>query len=411
MEDSRLLMPQKRLRYGGLVALIGLANMAIPFATDMYLPGLPSIASEFHASVSTADLTMTLFTVFYAVGMLIFGPFCDKYGRKPVFLLCTLVFIVFSAACALAPSMQTLILFRILEGLGGGGITAVSTAMVKDSFDGNRRRSILSIVQVLMTVGPIVAPLIGAGLVNAFSWRAAFVGLMAFGVVTLAFALPLQECIHEEERLQGPPLASLKRLPVVLRHKGFLVFCILFGLSPMAFLSYIALSSYIYMDLFGKTATQCSILLAVIGIPSLFGPAAAMKMRRWTPAQMIILHLVLDAISCALMLTLGCRGAWWFMLCFAPMAFSAYFFRPLCINLLLTQHETDTGSSSAVINASSMFFGAIGMLVSSLLAAWNLVAAVGVMMTFCTVLGIILFLLGYRNRVHVENLRTPMEEM
>ncbi len=410
-KDSHLLMPQRRLHYGGLVVLIAIANMVPPFATDMYLPGLPSIASDFHASVSTADLTMTLFTVFYAVGMLIFGPFCDKYGRKPMFLLSALLFAVFSGACSLAGSMQTLILFRILEGLGGGGIASVSTAMIKDSFDGNRRRSILSVVQVLMTVAPIVAPLIGAGLVNAFSWRATFVGLMAFGLVTVAFSLPLQECIREEERLQGPPLASLKRLPAVLQHKGFLAFCILFGLAPMAFMSYIALSSYIYMDLFGKTATQCSILLAIIGIPSLVGPASVLWMRRWSPAKAIALHLSLDVIARILMLVFGHRGAWVFMLCFAPMAFGSCLFRPVCINLLLTQHKTDTGSASAVINASSMVFSAIGIFVSSLLAAWNLTAAVGVMMAFCTVLGIILFLLGAKGLIHVENLHTPMGEM
>ncbi|MFR4804950.1 MAG: MFS transporter, partial [Eggerthellaceae bacterium] len=112
--------------------------------------------------------------VFFALGMLFFGPLSDKYGRKPVLLAGVGLYTVGSAACAIASSIELLIAFRVIQALGAGSISAVGTAVVKDSFQTYYREKILSVIQVLFVVGPATAPVIGAGVLAVADWRATF---------------------------------------------------------------------------------------------------------------------------------------------------------------------------------------------------------------------------------------------
>lgn len=128
--DSRQAYLGKR----GLIVFIALMNMFVPLSTDMYLPALPFMNSYFGCSSAITNLTLSMFFIFYAAGILFWGPLSDKYGRKPILLTGSIIYVISSIACALSLDIYFLIMTRIFQGIGAGGITSVSIAVIKDSF-------------------------------------------------------------------------------------------------------------------------------------------------------------------------------------------------------------------------------------------------------------------------------------
>ena len=157
-----------------IIVLIAFMNMIVPLSLDMYLPAVPHMTAAFNTTESTVNLTLVGFFFFMAIGTLIFGPLSDKYGRRGLLVAGTLVYTIFSAACALATSIWLLIIARVLQALGAGCMVAISTAMIKDCFDRRTRNTILAVVQAMAVIAPMLAPIVGAFIVTHAGWRATF---------------------------------------------------------------------------------------------------------------------------------------------------------------------------------------------------------------------------------------------
>lgn len=157
-----LVRPQRRLGPLGLVVLLVLTSLVTPLSLDMYTPAIPHMTDYFSTDAGTVNLTLVGYFLFFAVGLLVFGPMSDRHGRKPVLLVGIATYTVASGLCALSTDIWMLISFRIVQALGAGAVSAVSTAVVKDAFLAEKREAILSIVQVMFVVGPVLAPVIGA---------------------------------------------------------------------------------------------------------------------------------------------------------------------------------------------------------------------------------------------------------
>lgn len=130
---------QKYLGAKGLIVLIAVMNMFVPLSIDLYLPALPTIGTEFAATPLMVNLTLVSFFFFFAVGILLFGPVSDKYGRRKILLLGIVLYTLASGLCAFAGSIYSLIAYRIVQALGAGGMVAVSMAVVKDAFYGTTK--------------------------------------------------------------------------------------------------------------------------------------------------------------------------------------------------------------------------------------------------------------------------------
>lgn len=129
---------QQYLGNRGFIALIVVLSAFVPISTDLYLPALPGMAEYFDVSVTLTNLTLILFFLFFSLGMLFWGPLSDTYGRRPVLLAGLGLSIAASAGCAVSWDIYHLILFRVLQAVGGSAASAVATAMVKDGYDGRR---------------------------------------------------------------------------------------------------------------------------------------------------------------------------------------------------------------------------------------------------------------------------------
>ena len=181
-------MQQKYLKNAGLIALISILSMIPPLATDLYMPALPEMTVYFHTTSTLMSFTMTIFFIFMAIGILILGPMSDKYGRKPILIASISLSFIFSAACAFAPNITLLILARAASAFGAGGMVAIGTALIKDSFTGKEMSKVLSLTQAFMLLAPMLAPLVGALILKVADWKMTFIALALLTGISLVGA-------------------------------------------------------------------------------------------------------------------------------------------------------------------------------------------------------------------------------
>jgi len=373
----------------GFIAFIALMDMFIPFSTDLYLPALPQMNSYFGSSSAITNLTLSVFFVFYAVGMLFWGPLSDRYGRKPVLLAGSIVYMLCSIGCALSMNIYFLILARSFQGIGAGGITSVSMAIIKDSFSGKKRESILAICQTVSGLAPMLAPVAGALILTLTNWRGAFWTLAGISIINLILSMLYQETLKEEERSDVKLTGSLRRLYIVGQNKGFFIPAVLFSLGALPFMGYIAVSSYIYEDYFKLSAQVYSYFFAANALVSLAGPFIYVRFLSGMDKKVFtLLFLGISTLSGVLVMTVGTLAPVLFLLSFVLLSLSGMIIRPFSANLLLEQQKSDTGSASSLINTLFTVSGAIGMSIASM--PWeNIIVGLGVLITICSVLSLI----------------------
>ncbi len=253
--------------------VLGLLSAIGPFAIDMYLPALPSIGADFGVGTSAVQASLMAFFVALGLGQLFYGPVSDMFGRKVPLYFGLGLFILASIGCALAPSIGWLIAFRFVQGLGACAGTVVPRAVVRDLHTGPEAAKLMSMLMLVFSISPILAPLAGSGVIALGSWRAVFwfVGVAAvLGLILLALALP--ETRPVEDRRESSLGSALAAYAFLLRDRRFLglVFLGAFGIS--SFFAYLGNSAFVLIGHYGLTPTQYSLAFSVNAV-SFFGVA------------------------------------------------------------------------------------------------------------------------------------------
>ena len=402
---SWLARPQRRLGPFGLVVLLVVGALVTPLSLDMYTPAVPHMTEFFGTSEAMVNLTLVGYFLFFAVGLLIFGPVSDRYGRKPVLVAGILAYALASAACALSTSIGMLIAMRVLQALGAGAVSAVSTAVVKDAVVPERREALLSLVQVMFVVGPVLAPVVGALVLQVADWRMTFWVLAGIGAVCSALALLFDETLPADERYEGSVTGSLKQLGVVARNKGFSAFLGIVGLYNLPFMAYIAVGSYVYITFFGLSELEYSLYIAVAALLTVFGPFAWLAASRFVSARRFTDILLGVGLASGLaMLAVGELSPTLFCLTFLAFALAEAAVRPYSTNILLSQQEGDTGATSSLINFAHTAIGCVGMLVAVL--PWpNFVTGIGIIIVASMGVGILGWIALQRSRVPLTGIK------
>lgn len=374
---SPVMSTQKYLGNKGLIAFISLMNMFIPLSIDLYLPALPTMSLYFESNAAIVNLTLSAFFFFYAIGMLLWGPLSDTYGRKPILVIGTVIYLISSVLCALAFDIYWLIAARAIQGIGAGGITSVSVAMIKDCFAGKKRETILAITQSLSGLAPMLAPIIGVFVIQLAGWRGTFWALAVISIVNLLLTLLYEETLNKHERNTGTILASIGRLRVVGQNKSFLIPAVIFSLSAFPFMGYIAVSSYIYVDYFGLSEQVYSYFFAVNALISIAGPTIYVRyLSGFNKNAVATGAFGLAIVSGVLVVSVGVLSPAGFLLSFLLMSLTGAAIRPFSTGILLDQQKGDTGSAASLMSILFTVMGSAGMLIASM--PWgNIVVGLG----------------------------------
>ena len=233
--------------------VLGLLSAIGPFAIDMYLPALPSIGHSLNASMGAVQGSLMAFFISLGIGQIIYGPVSDMVGRKAPLYFGLGLFALGSIGCALAPDIHSLIALRFVQGLGACAGMVVPRAVVRDLHTGPEAARLMSLLMLVFSVSPILAPLTGSLIIESVGWRGVFwaVTLAALlGLALLATSLP-------ETR---PAIRSYIQL---LGDRHFLGLVMIGAFGMASFFAYLANSSFVMIDHFGLTPRQYSVAFAV----------------------------------------------------------------------------------------------------------------------------------------------------
>lgn len=349
----------------GLIAFLAFLSAFIPLSIDLYLPAMPHMADFFATTQELTNFTLSFFMLFFAISMLLWGPFTDKYGRKPILYLGLGLYITGSLICVFSWNMYMLITGRVIQAIGSGAIQAVSMAIVKDNFQGFVMERVLVWIQTLTILCPMLAPVGGAFLLKFVSWRGLFVILALCGIFALVMACFLAETLKTPTA--GSAFRSLGRIGVVLGNRGYLILLVIFSLMVMPVMSFLSTSSFIYMTFFDLSAEQYSYFFAFNGCFAMLAPLLYMRfLRRLPRLPFLTVCFLCVAISGLLIMILGAIHPLTFALLYIPVTFFGSACRPAGTMLLMNQMDTDNGTVGSLCGCVALLFGSFAMMLCSL---------------------------------------------
>jgi len=185
------------------ISLMAMLVATVAISIDAMLPALPDIAIQLTAkNPNQVQLILSAFIGGMALGTLVVGPLSDSFGRKNIIYVGAVIYISFSALCMFATDLETIVIARVFQGIGAAAPRVVSQALVRDLYSGREMARITSFIMIIFSIAPAVAPLLGAGLISLFDWRAIFLIFIIFALIsTIWTKIRIREPLRPEMRV------------------------------------------------------------------------------------------------------------------------------------------------------------------------------------------------------------------
>lgn len=392
-----------------LTALLALLTAFGPVATDMYVPSMPDIGRLLEADPAIVQLTLSSYLAGFAVGQVVYGPVSDRFGRKPILLIALALFCTASFACAVAPTIETLIIARALQALGGAGAIVLPRAIVRDLYTGERAGRELSRMGAIMSFAPVLAPLVGAIVQTGLGWRATFIIIVGFGLVTTLItwrSLPETLPRRATEPIDFVEMGRTYR--TLASNRSFLAYLGIVASSYAGLFAWISGSPFVLQDIFGLSPFWFGIAFAAACVGSLAGAAigSSLVMRIGLDRTIGIGALALAAGGLGMIasLALGTAPVVWMVVSMTVYHTGLMLAMPPSIAGAMTPFPTCAGSASSLIGFTQQTSAAaIGILVGHGIGQSGLPLAIAVAAMGCLSLA---FWIGTR-RIRAAALRDP----
>ncbi|MGF6233135.1 DHA1 family bicyclomycin/chloramphenicol resistance-like MFS transporter [Inquilinus ginsengisoli] len=354
-------MSSSLLRYA---IVLGLLTAMGPFAIDMYLPALPEIGRDLGAGTEAVQASLMVFFISLGVGQLVFGPLSDMFGRKLPLYIGLAVFLAGSIGCVFAPDIETLIAFRFVQGLGACAGMVIPRAVVRDLHTGTEAARLMSLLMLVFSVSPILAPLAGSFVIEAAGWRGVFwvvTVLAALGILLLA--LCLSETRPRAHRVESSIAGALSAYRSLLTDRQFLGLTFIGAFGIASFFAYLANSSFVLIEHYGLSPRLYSVFFSInavsfIGVSQCtawlaarfgFGRIVRVAVTGYAAAMVVLLAVTLAGVDQLAVL--------------AGLLFIGYGFLGLVIPttsvLALEDHGAVAGTASALMGTLQFVTGAV----------------------------------------------------
>lgn len=348
---------QLALTLGSLVAFA-------PLAIDMYLPGLSTLAADLGAEPARGQQTVAAFFLGMGFGQLIYGTLADRLGRRRPLMVGIALFVLASIGCALAGSIESLILWRFVQALGGCAGMVIGRAVVRDRTEGEASVRLMSAMMMVMGLAPIVAPMLGSAMLGLTGWRGIFWFLAAYGAAMLAVVLlALPESLPAERRRRDGLGAVFALYRGLLLDRRFIGATLAVALPAAGMFAYIAGSSLVMMDIFGLTPAQYGLFFGVnaagMVVMSQFN---ARLSRAFAMEQVLDGALLIGVLAALAMVAAALAG----LASFLVVATGLFVFlamlgcvMPMASTLAMAPHGRVAGSASALMGVVQFGAGAL----------------------------------------------------
>ena len=243
--------------------LLGLFTFCGTVGMHIFVPALPAAAIDLHATPAALELTISLYILGLAVGQLVYGPASDRFGRRPALLAGLSIFTVASIAGLFAPDVQTLVLARFFQALGGCSGLVLARAIIRDTSQAHEAARRLALTNLLVTAGPAVAPLIGGGLSALWGWRTILMGLSAVGGANFVLAWRILPETRPEAAMFSPSRYARDYVGL-LRSRQFLAYAVGGACATTSLYAFIACAPFIFVNRLHVPATSVGLYLALL---------------------------------------------------------------------------------------------------------------------------------------------------
>ncbi|WXL24807.1 multidrug effflux MFS transporter [Ectopseudomonas mendocina] len=351
-----------------LLLLASLTSIA-PFSTDMYLPAFPAIQQDMSLLPGQVELSFSAYFVGMLLGMLCYGPISDRYGRKPPLLFGLSLYTLASLAIASVDSLEGLLCWRFLQGVGGCAGAVLAVAIVRDCCAPQQTAKVMSMITLIMGAAPILAPLIGGMVLGLWNWQAIFVVLSGFGTLCLlGLVFGLRETLAQRsERLALLPV--LKNYGELLRNREFMGFALCQAFTTGAMFAYIVGSPFVLIELHSIAPEHFGLFFGINAVGMVLASQVNRVLLNRFSAATLLGHMLWLPLLAGLLLMLnhilGVQGLWLILPAFFILVSSVGLVSPNAMAMSMAKQGHRAGLASAL--HVSLTFG-MGMLAGVLVS-------------------------------------------
>lgn len=345
----------------GLVILLGSLSAFGPVGIDLYLPGMPAMARELGASAGAAQFTISIFFLGLAIGHPIYGPISDRMGRRPPLLFGVALFVLGTLGCALAPTMNLLLVSRLIQALGGCGGMVVARAVVRDRFAHDEVLHVFALLTLVIGLAPILAPLVGGALLLVGDWRWIFGVQCAFGVAAgFAVYAYLPESRSAAAAARAEVETILTSYLTLLKQRKMVGYVLSGASGSGALMAYVASSPDIVITQFHISAQNFGWVFGANAIGLIGANQLNARLARRHPSEVILGGALMTALAISLALAVfawtGFGGVWGILIPLFLIITCFGFVQPNATAGALNLDPLRAGSVASLVG--SAFFGA-----------------------------------------------------
>ena len=359
----------KPLYRPSFIVTLGVLTAMAALTVDISLPAVPAMVIAMATSLSHGQQIVGVFMAGMAFGQIPAGLAADRLGRLPVLYTGLTLFAIAAIAAAIASTIELMLVARFVQGFGAASAIVLSRAIVRDIASGKEAAKLMSLMTMIFTAAPVIAPSLGALLVAHWNWRAPFIAIAVMGVLLL-FAIRIN--LHETHTGQSSekPLRQLRSsFGEFFSHRQSIFGLLLIVIPPAGFMSLIALAASLVVEIYGYSITQFGLIFATAGGSILVGAAVnRVLVSRFDSLQIIAIGIATMSLGSLQLLYIAAVGhapLAWLWSCICIFMFSIALTMPNATVIALDPLPKIAGVASSIIGTLQNIFGASGALLGA----------------------------------------------
>ena len=378
------------------IVTLGLMTATAALTVDLSLPAIPSMVEALDTKLTRGQQIVGIFMIGMAIGQIPAGLFSDRLGRLPTLYAGMFLFVIAATAAAMATNIHLLLAARFVQGIGAASAVVLARAIVRDVASGKEAARLMSLMTMIFTAAPVIAPTFGAVLVAQWGWRAPFIAIAICGFLMLGQMKKNLVETHKPEVVEHPLRQLVSSFREFFSYRQSIFGLLLLLLPPAGFLSIIAVSAALTVEIYGYSVEAYGLIFALAGISILLGSAAnRVLVLHFDQLQLIGLAVALIFLSSAQLTIVAWLDAapfWWIWFCVCTFMFTIAILMSNAMVIALDPLPKIAGVASSIVGTLQNVAGATGALLGAVIYNGTVRNAVIIMATVGIVTALIFLL-------------------